>query len=104
MPDAPHNFDRRTSDPNIAALALRVDALERRMETFSHEQRQITTALESNTRLTEDIHGNTADIVEAMSDLKVLGRWGKRIAIVSKYIGIVAGAVAAVWAMLNLRR
>jgi hypothetical protein len=59
-----HHFDRRSSDGNVASLAIRVDALERRMETVEIEVRNNNRELAANTALTEEIHGNTADMAE----------------------------------------
>jgi hypothetical protein len=58
------DFNRRNSDANVASLALRVDALERRMETVELEVRTNNREIAANTALTEEIHGNTADMAE----------------------------------------
>src|SRR4051812_10008715 len=100
MPDA-HKFDRRSTDANVAALAVRVNAFESWAERLEVE-------VKSNTRLTEEVHGNTAEIVELFKASKdffeFTARWGKRVAIFAKYVSYIAGAIAAVWAVLNLRR
>lgn len=58
------------SRPTLDTLHTRVRALEERMETFDFEQRQIKSELQSNTRLTEDIHGDLAGIVEFVREVR----------------------------------
>lgn len=97
----PHNFDRRATDSNAAALSTRMNTVEKWCETMDYE-------LKANTKLTMQVHKNTEDIVELMASAKemweFLTKWGKRFAIFSKYVSYVAGAIAAVWALLHLRR
>lgn len=63
-PDAQHNFDRRSSDANVASLSFRVERLEDRMESVEDQVRNNNRELAANTALTEDIHGKTADMFE----------------------------------------
>lgn len=104
----PHNFDRRGTDPNVSALAVRVTVLEQRMERFDDALRQNTVELKSNTRLTEEIHGNTEDIIEAVKATKAFwefaSRWGKRFAIFAKYASYVVGLGVAVLTWLHLKK
>lgn len=97
-----HQFDRRDSDANAMALSTRVGILEKWAETMDLE-------LRANTRLTKQVHENTEGIVAAVEGTKemwdFLSKWGRRIAIFAKYVGYIAGAVAAVWAVIvNFRR
>lgn len=108
MTDDYHQFDRRKHDPNVAALALRVTALEQRMEQFDEGLRKNTVELKANTALTELIHGNTEDIVAAMKGLKGFwefsSRWGKRVAVAAKYGTYIVGFVAAILAAFSFRK
>lgn len=103
-----HHFDRRSTDGNVAALALRVTSLELRMEQFEDQLRVNTVELRSNTRLTEEIHGNTEDIIAAVQATKAFwdfaSKWGKRFAIFSRYAGYVLGFVAAALALLHFKK
>lgn len=92
-----HRFDRRGTDPNVAALALRVTALEERMEQFDAGLQRNTIELRANTALTEKIHGNTEDIVAIVQGLKVF-------AVVSKYATYIVGFVAAALALFHLKK
>lgn len=51
--------------PSLETLNTRVSALEERMDVFDFEQRQIKAELQSNTALTEEIHGDTKELVAA---------------------------------------
>lgn len=103
-----HQFDRRASDVNVQAIALRVAALETRMEVVEKGMRDNARELLANTALTKQVHQNTEAMVEAMQSLaglwEWLGRWGKRIAIFSKYAAYVVGFVASILAVLHLRK
>lgn len=104
-----HHFNRRASDGNVAALAVRVKALEDRMDVFDHELKRNTTELLANTRLTEEIHGNTEAIIEAVQGAKklwdFLNRWGGRFKrwsySTAKYVAVIAGAFTAVAAAIK---
>lgn len=68
-----HQFDRRSTDANVAALSVRVSGLERRMENVEKAQTENTRELQANTQLTKQAHAmieevrqNTVDIVEAV--------------------------------------
>lgn len=52
----PHNFDRRVSDVNVSALAVRVASLEGRVESLEDRVLQSTTELAANTQLTKQVH------------------------------------------------
>jgi hypothetical protein len=100
VPDA-HKFDRRSTDPNAESLGTRMSAVEGWCEQMDFE-------LKANTRLTQQVHTNTEEIVQLFKASKemfeFLARWGKRFAIFARYVSYVAGAIAAVWAVVNLRR
>ncbi len=73
-------FRRRHFDVvSLETLDQRVAALEEGMEAFRHDLGEAVREIQANTALTEDIHGDTADIVEVMSDIKVMVKWGKRL-------------------------
>lgn len=65
-PAEDHQFDRRVSDVNWDGMHRRVSVLERWKETFSHDFNELKAEVQSNTRITEEIHGNTEDIVQAV--------------------------------------
>lgn len=98
MPEA---FDRRSTDVNAQSTATRLSAVEGWCERMDFE-------LKANTALTKQVHTNTEEIVELFKAFKELvefmAKWGKRFAIFAKYVSYVAGAIAAVWAVLNLRK
>lgn len=67
-----HSFDRRGTDANVAALGVRVQGLEGRMQVVELEVRTNSRELEANTRLTRQVHEmaervekNTGEIVAA---------------------------------------
>lgn len=101
-------FNRRATDGNVAALALRVTALEQRMEQFEDELRVNTVELRSNTALTEQIHGNTEDIIAAVQATKAFwdfaSKWGKRFAVFAKYLSYIVGLVAAGLAVMHIKK
>jgi hypothetical protein len=98
-----HQFDRRNSDPNVAALSVRVTGLERRMQSVEMQQAANNRELAANTALTKQVHSavelisqNTADIIEATKWLST----SKKIAVGgSAVVGAIAGAIAAVAAV-----
>jgi hypothetical protein len=94
-------FDRRATDVNAQSINTRMSGVEGWCEQLDFE-------LKANTRLTQQVHTNTQEIVELFKASKemfeFLARWSKRFAIFAKYVSYVAGAIAAVWAVLNLRR
>lgn len=103
-----HQFDRRSSDVNVQGIALRVAALETRMEVVEKGMRDNARELLANTALTKQVHKNTEAIVEAVESLAAMWefgtRWGKRIAIFSKYATFVVGLIVAVMTALHLRK
>lgn len=97
----PEPLRRRAADyVSLETLDLRVTALEAGMESIRHDLTQTVSEIQANTRLTEEVHGNTAELIQAMGDLKVLGRWGKRLAIAAKYGTYVLAFIAAGWAYI----
>lgn len=83
----------------IEAILPRIDALEKWAESFKLQMTDVGNEVKANTRLTEEIHSNTHELIETMADLKALGRWGKRAAVFSKYAAYVMAAIAAAWAL-----
>jgi hypothetical protein len=77
--DFPMGIPRR-GPVSLESLDTRVTALEGLVETVRLDMANAVREIQANTALTEDIHGNTADIVEVMQDVKVLVKWGKRLA------------------------
>lgn len=96
-----HSFDRRESDVNVRAVATQVKAVAERVEAMDFE-------LKANTILTKQIHTSTEDLVSAIEGTKemwaFLSKWGKRLAIFLKYVGICAGAITAIWSAMHLRK
>lgn len=89
-------FDRRSTDVNVAALAIRVDALERRAENLEHQVKENTLELRANTELTRQIHIKTDEMHDAFAvarggfrTLEFMGKAAKPLL----YIGGVVGAV-----------
>lgn len=86
--------DRRGDDPKFVAIGQRIDDL-----TAQHAS--IAKAVAENTVITKRIEESTSGLVEAWAaisgGLKVLNVLGK----VAKWVGIIAGAAAAVWAALH---
>lgn len=73
MSDDAHQFDRRKDDVNVASLANRVGMLEGRVEVIEHEMRESNAGLRAanaeiraNTRLTEEAHGWSSDVHQAV--------------------------------------
>ena len=81
--------DRRASDPRVAVLVEKIRVMETRQDDLAKQ-------LEFNTKITEAVRQNTADIVEvwkaAHGGLKVLGWMGA----IARWVTIIAGCVAAV--------
>lgn len=92
---------RKAEVLSLETLDTRVTALEGVMESFQLQIVEVGREVKANTRLTEDIHGNTADLVEAIGDLKVFGRWGRRFATFARYGSYVLIFIGAVWALLK---
>jgi hypothetical protein len=99
MADA-HTFDRRGSDANVQALAVRVSGLEGRMETVERAVRTNSLELQANTRLTKQVHemaerteGNTMEIVNAV---KWLSTTKKLVVVLVAGVGGIATAGSAV--------
>jgi len=90
----------------LDSLELRVTAIEEGMQVIRLEMKHAASELQENTFLTEEIHGNTQTIIEAVKATAALWnfatRWGKRLAVFMKYVGYVAGGFAAVWAFLKV--
>lgn len=93
--------ERRKQDANVQSLATQVTSLAERVHSMDFE-------LKANTRLTQQIHTSTEDLVAAIEGTKemwaFLSKWGKRLAIFLKYVGIIAGAITAIWTAVNLRK
>lgn len=85
----------------LEALDTRVTALEGVMEDFKLQISDVGNEVRANTRLTEEIHSNTADLVEAIGDLKAFGRWGKRFASFARYTSYVLIFIGSVWALIK---
>lgn len=67
MAEETHHFDRRRSDTNYKSLGERVTILEDRMEKFEHDLGDARREIKSNTELTEEIHGQSAEMYEAFT-------------------------------------
>lgn len=91
---------RKHDEVSLETLDLRVMALEDGFEQMRDDIGGARREILANTRLVEEIHGNTADIVEVMSDLKVLFKWGKRLAKPAAYV-FALGASAYVYLKTN---
>lgn len=101
-----HHFDRRKTDVSVAALAVRVEGLEGRMELVESAVKINSRELAANTRLTRQVHEmaerteqNTKDIVAAttwMSTTKKL--------LVALVLGVggLAGAATAVIGLMKV--
>lgn len=87
-----HSFDRRKSDVNWNGLHQRVQILEEWKETFSHDFNELKAEVRSNTKLTEEIHGNTTDIVEAV---KWLSTTKKLVLVIFASVTGISGAIVA---------
>jgi hypothetical protein len=104
--DEPHRFDRRSSDANVAALALRVDSVERRVENMELQMRANTTELRANTELTRQIHVKTEEMHDAFAvakggfrTLEFIGRATKPLLYMAAALGaVVVGVKTGVWA------
>lgn len=92
--------EEASAHERIDGLVTRMDSVERWMEGFKLQMNNVGEEVRANTRLTEEIHGNTSELVETMADLKTLGRWGKRAAIFSKYVAYVVALFGAAWAFV----
>jgi hypothetical protein len=93
-------LNEATAHERIDAIHTRLIAVEGWMEAVKLQMMDVGNEVKANTRLTEDIHSNTHELIETMADLKVLGRWGKRAAIGAKYLTYIGGVIAAAWAFL----
>lgn len=75
-----HNFDRRYSDVNWLSLSQRMGALEGRVEVLEKNTRDNNRELKANTELTEQIHGQTAEMYEifepARNGFRMIGAIG----------------------------
>lgn len=54
--DGEHKFDRRRTDVNVEALAMRMSGLELRVETLEEQGRTANRELQANTKLTMQVH------------------------------------------------
>ncbi len=85
----------------LIGLDTRVTALEGQMNSFNDELRLNRAELRSNTRLTEDIHGQHNEIYEtylyAKNGVKVLGKIGNGIMWVADRSGRLAKPLIAVF-------
>lgn len=70
MADELHHFDRRRNDTNVAALALRVTALEARAERVEMDVAACRREIKANTELTEEIHGKSFEMFDAFTTAK----------------------------------
>lgn len=112
-----HQFDRRIEDVNVAALGTRLKALEDTVhQVITPELRDCARELVTNTLLVrtgndavERVERNTEDIVAAVEAAKglwdFLTRWGSRLRrwsySTAKWLGAIAGALAAFFAMVK---
>lgn len=94
-----HAFNRRATDPNVAALAVRVSGLEGRVAVVEQSLTDNTTELRANTALTKQVHSNTETLVELAQSAAVIGKIAKKTSIGLKYLGFGAGGIAAVMAL-----
>jgi hypothetical protein len=79
----------------IDSLVMRVNALEQWMEDFKLKWADTVNEIKANTRLTEEIHGDTKDIIDAV-------RWistTKKV-VVAVFVGV-SGAAGAILACLQ---
>jgi hypothetical protein len=90
-----HHFDRRTTDVNVAALAVRVDSVEKRVENMELQMKANTTELRANTELTRQIHVKTEEMHDAFAVAKGGFRTLEFIGKAAKPILYVGGVVAA---------
>lgn len=67
-----HQFNRRFSDGNVAALALRMKAMEDRVEALELNTRIYAGKLEENTDLTKEVHGAVYGIEGEVDGLMAL--------------------------------
>lgn len=93
-----HSFDRRKSDVNWDGMHRRVSILEKWKETFSHDFNELKSEVQSNTRLTEEIHGNTMDIVQAV---KWLSTTKKLVLVIFASVTGISGAIVAAFHALK---
>lgn len=93
--------DEVSAHQRIDAMLPRIASLEQWAEGFKLQMTDVANEVKANTRLTEEVHGNTSELIETMADLKVLGRWGKRAAMGAKYLTYLLGFLAAWWAWMN---
>ena len=86
FPAAERRKSDATAHERIDALLTRMDSVEKWMEAFKLQMTDVGNEVKANTRLTEEIHGDTKDIIEAM-------RW---VNTTRKYLIGAAALVAAV--------
>lgn len=84
--------DDGTAHERLDALVTRMDAVERWMEGFKLQMTEVGAEVKANTRLTEEIHGDTKDLVEAM-------RW---VGTTRRYVIHACGIVVAVAGVAKL--
>jgi hypothetical protein len=90
-----HNFDRRSTDVNVAALAVRVDSVERRVENMELQMKANTQELRANTELTRQIHIKTEEMHDAFAVAKGGFRTLEFIGKAAKPVLYIGGAVGA---------
>lgn len=76
-----HSFDRRASDVNVQALALRMTGMETRIETVelatksnTEELARATTALSANTDMTREVHEAVFGVKDEFAGLAEMTR------------------------------
>lgn len=75
MSDADPKFNRRDSDVNVAALAFRVDGLERRVGVVESELRANRLELAANTALTRQVHTMAERVEKNTKDIVLAVKW-----------------------------
>lgn len=97
--DDNHQFDRRSSDANVASLSLRVGSLEGRVTVLEQGLNSNTLELRANTVLTQQVHTNTEAIVEAVKWMATTKRFMYS---TGKWVGAVGGGFIAVAGVAKL--
>lgn len=101
MEDAAHNFDRRGTDANIAALSVRMSGVEGRVEVLEQKQETTNVELRANTELTRQMHAKVEEIHEvfmaAKGGFKLVEGAGK----IAKPLLWLVILVGAVWGYLT---
>lgn len=101
-----HNFDRRNSDANVAALSVRVAGLEGRIEVVERNQVQQGRELVANTALTKQVHtmveAQAKDTKQIIGAVAWLSTTKKIVIALVAGVGGLAAAASAVVGFLKL--